>query len=340
MKRRMPRLLKRLAAHRVVLKRVLVIAFAVLVLALLAFAVAKVDWLEVIRALRELPAAVLFQAAGFAVAAYALYSAFDLFGRAYTGHSLAWWRSVLVGFISYAFTMSIGSTLGGVGLRMRLYAKQGLRQSVVFRIWAISVLTNWTGYLLALGLVLVSGHVALPQSLSLGRPILIALGAVCIGLVSIYVVACSSFQNRSWTIRGQRIELPAGRLALMQLGAGTLVWMLIAGIPYVLFQARVPYLDVLGIVLISAVAGLAARVPGGIGVVEYVFLTMLGPSIARYEILAVMLMYRLFYYIGPLLIAGVGYLAVEAGMRTAVPEPSGFSSTKDCGGTAVRNGGM
>lgn len=317
MKRHLSRLLTWTRSRRTVFKRILVLAFALLVVSLLGVAVAKVDWAAVTQALRALPADVLIRAAGVAVLAYAFYSAFDLLGRAYTGHRLAWWRSMMVGFISYAFTMSLGSTIGGIGLRMRLYAKQGLRQSEVFRVWAISVMTNWSGYLIAVGCVLVSGHLALPESWTPGRPVLFLLGALCIGSVFMYLLACANSRTRSWSIRGHRIELPVFRLALTQMLMGTTVWLLVSTIPFVLFQGRVAYLDVLSVVLLSAVAGLAARIPGGLGVIEYVFLTLLGPLIPRYEILAVLLVYRLFYYIGPLLIAGMAYLGVEAGMRPA-----------------------
>jgi len=308
---------KTVYTHRVALKRWLTVAFAVLVLALLGVAVTKVDWPAVFRALAQLPASSLWRAAGFALGAYAVYSCLDLIGRRYTRHGLTPWRSVLVGFISYAFTMSVGSTIGGMGLRMRLYAKQGLAQSVILRVWATSVISNWSGYLLVLGAVLMTGHIALPPSWDLARPVLWVLGTVCIGIVITYLVACVSWRRREWKIRNQVIELPQIRLAVIQVLLGVGAWLLFASVPYVLFQQRVPYADVLGIVLISAVAGLVARVPGGVGVMEYVFLTMLASMLPRHEILAVLLVFRLLYYIAPLMIAGMLYLAVEAGMKTS-----------------------
>lgn len=303
-------------AHRVMLKRILVVAFAILVLGMLTFAVLKVDWPEVIVALRALPANALFWAAAVAVLTYTVYSCFDLLGRIYTGHHLSWWRSMLVGFISYAFTMSLGSTIGGVGLRVRLYAKQGLQRGEIVRIWAISVMTNWTGYLVMFGTVLATGHVAIPQGWSAGDSVIRVAGFVGLGIVIAYLAATALLKQRSWVVRGHTIELPDFRIAIVQTVLGSLVWALLAAIPYILFQDRVPYMQVLGIVLISAVAGLAARVPGGIGVIEYVFVTMLSASIPRSETLAVVLVYRIFYYIGPLLVAGLCYVLAEAGLKS------------------------
>lgn len=317
MNTRWSRLLKAFYTHRVVLKRVLVVAFALMVLGMLTFAVLNVEWSKVIIALRALPTDALLWAAAVAVLTYSVYSCFDLLGRRYTGHQLSWWRSMLVGFISYAFTMSLGSTIGGVGLRVRLYAKQGLRRGEILRIWAISVMTNWTGYVLMLGTVLVAGQVAIPQNWSAGGHTVRMIGIVGVGLVIAYLLASAFMHRRSWVVRGHTIELPEFRIAIVQAFLGALGWTLVATIPYILFQDQVPYLQVLGIVLISAVAGLAARVPGGIGVIEYVFVTMLSSTFPRSETLAVVLVYRVFYYIGPLFVAGLCYLLAEAGMKSA-----------------------
>lgn len=309
-------LFKAVYMHRVVLKRVLVVAFALLVLGMLTFAVLKVDWPEVIGALKALPTRALFWAAALSVLTYTVYSCFDVLGQMYTEHHLSWWRSMFVGFISYAFTMSLGSTIGGVGLRIRLYAKQGLQRGEIIRIWAISVMTNWTGYLLMLGAVLATGQVAIPQNWGSAGHVLRLIGLIGLAIVIGYLLASAFMQRRSWDVRGHTIELPEFRIAIVQAVLGSLVWALIATIPYVLFQDRVPYLHVLGIVLVGAVAGLAARVPGGIGVIEYVFVSMLSSTIPRSETLAVVLVYRVFYYVGPLLLAGLCYLVAEAGMKS------------------------
>lgn len=315
------RLLQSLYTHRTTIKRVAVAGFAVLVLGMLTFAVLKVDWAAVVVALKALPASALYWAGAIAVLTYGVYSCFDLIGRHYTDHHLPWWRCMLVGFISYAFTMSLGSTIGGIGLRVRLYAKQGLKQGEIFRIWAISVMTNWTGYLIMLGTVMITGQVAMPQSWGASNHVMQLIGVIGLAVVVAYLAACAFMARRSWVVRGHTIELPAFRIAIVQAVLGAVVWALVAAIPYVLFQDRVAYLQVLGIVLISAVAGLAARVPGGIGVIEYVFMTMLSATIPRSETLAVVLVYRIFYYIGPLLVAGLAYLLAEAGLKSISRRP-------------------
>src|SRR5690606_6004735 len=114
-------------------------AFIVLVLALLGYAVTQVEWGDVLVAMRQVSARTIIVAASIALTSYLVYSCFDLIGKWYTGHGLAVWRSMMVGFISYAFTMNMGSPVGGIGLRVRLYGKQGLPVGVVMRIMALSV---------------------------------------------------------------------------------------------------------------------------------------------------------------------------------------------------------
>lgn len=313
--RQRPSFVRAIYAHRVILKRILVAGFIILVLSLLILAITHVEWVEVLDALKKLPVGALVWAGVFAVLTYCVYSCFDLIGKWYTGHRLMWWRSVLVGFISYAFTMSLGSTVGGVGMRIRLYTKQGLRQGVILRVWAMSVTTNWTGYLVMLGIVFLTAQVDMPAKWAIGEPLLRIVGALCLGLVAAYILASRYSARRSWSIRGHDIELPDARLALLQSFLGAAGWLLMGTVLYVLFQHRIPYFEVLGIVLISAVAGLAARIPGGLGVIEYVFITMLSGTIPRSETLAVLLVYRLFYYIMPLLLAGLCYLVAEMRLK-------------------------
>src|SRR3546814_1965640 len=87
---------------------------------------------------------------------------------------------MLVGFISYAFTMNFGAPVGGVGLRLRLYTRQGLRQGVVMRVMALSLATNWIGYLLLAGMLFAAGGMTLPEGWALGNGALRLIGAAMV----------------------------------------------------------------------------------------------------------------------------------------------------------------
>ena len=57
--------------------------------------------------------------------------------------------------------------------------------------------------------------------------------------------------------------------------------------------------------------------PGAVGVLETVFVTLLGKQVDKPQLLAALLLYRAVYYLAPLAIAGVLYLGVEWRARRA-----------------------
>lgn len=76
--------------------------------------------------------------------------------------------------------------------------------------------------------------------------------------------------------------------------------------------AKLDYPLVLGVLLISAIAGVLTHIPAGLGVLEAVFIALLQHEASRGSLLAGLIAYRAIYFIVPLLIALVMYLGVEA----------------------------
>ena len=294
------------------LKRGLTLAFFALVAYLLVTGARQIEWPEVAEALRERPAGSLLSAAMVAAASYAVYSCYDLLSRHYTGHSVSTARVLCTTFISYAFNLNLGSWVGGLGFRHRLYSRLGLRTGEINRIVAFSMLTNWIGYLLLAGIAFLLRPLDIPEDWALGADALQVLGAVLVLVVVTYLLGCAWSRKRAWTIRGHEIELPPLRMALMQIGISSLNWLLIAGVLYLLLQRGAPYPTVLAVLLIAAVAGVLTHVPAGLGVLEAVFVALLSSRLPATEILAALLAYRGIYYLAPLVIAFVVYLVFEA----------------------------
>ena len=115
---------------------------------------------------------------------------FDLIGRRYTGHTLATGTVMVVNFVSYAFNLCIGSIVGGVGFRYRLYSQLGLGKGVITRIVSMSMLTNWLGYKLLAGLLFLIHPLALPPSWKMGNHGLQWIGAGLVLISAAYIAAC------------------------------------------------------------------------------------------------------------------------------------------------------
>ncbi len=128
------------------LKRSAAAVFFVLVVSLLVSHARTIDWAQVLLSLQQYPLAVVASAVALAMASLLLYSCFDLLGRRYTGHTLAAPTVMTITFISYAFNLNLGSLVGGVAFRYRLYSRLGLRTGVIARIMSLSMLANWMGY--------------------------------------------------------------------------------------------------------------------------------------------------------------------------------------------------
>ena len=158
------------------LRRLLTLAFFLLVGWLLIRGAREIEWAEVTAALRERPLASLVPAALVAAASYLVYGTYDLIGRRYSGHSLSKRRVMTIGFVSYAFNLNFGSLIGGFAFRYRLYSRYGLESDVVTRVLTMSIVSNWLGYLLLAGLVAASGAISPPAAWKVGGGALQAAG--------------------------------------------------------------------------------------------------------------------------------------------------------------------
>jgi uncharacterized membrane protein YbhN (UPF0104 family) len=282
---------------------VLIFGFFALVLVLLVHQARTVDWGDVWQSLRSYRASTLLGAVALALLSYALYCSYDMFGRYLTGHGLPIARVAGVGFVSYAFNLNLGALVGGVAMRYRLYARLGLDTQTTTKVVAMSVLTNWIGYLLLAGVLFALHPLELPPQWRIGTVGLRVLGIVLCLLVAGYLGLCFIAKRRTWTLRGHSIKLPSGRIALAQLALSALNWLTISAIVTLLLGNRIDYPSVLGVMLVAAVAGVISHVPAGLGVLEAVFLALLSHRAPQGELLAALLAYRAIYYLTPLMLA-------------------------------------
>lgn len=297
------------------LKRVAKIAFFAAVAYLLFTQARSIEWDKVFSALQQRPLQGLLVAALLAALSHLLYSCFDLFGRQATGHGLPIPKVMTVNFISYAFNLNFGSLIGGVAFRYRLYSRLGLDTEVITRVLAMSMITNWLGYLLLAGLSFWLNPIDVPKDWKIDQQALRMLGFVLFLGALAYVALCAFSRRRSWTVRGKEIALPPLRVALLQLGVSSINWMLISGAIYFLFEQKLAYSSVLAVLLVAAVAGVITHVPAGLGVLEAVFIALLAGELSRNDMLAGLLAYRAIYYLLPLVIALLLYLITEARAR-------------------------
>ncbi|WP_339490951.1 UPF0104 family protein [Pseudomonas sp. EL_65y_Pfl2_R95] len=306
---------KRPNKHWKLIRRLLTVAFIILIPTLLYIQTKDLKWDELVGALEGYSATTLVYCVAAAIASFITYSAFDLLGRQYTGHSLATFKVMVTTFVCYIFTINLSAFVGGIALRYRLYSRYGLSTATITRILSFSLITNWGGYLLLAGSIFSLGLLDLPKSWKIGDTGLQVLGGVMLLVGLGYLAACAFSKRRSWTVRDHEIELPPIQLALLQMVLGGLNWALMGLVIYLLMPEEAFYPAVLGILLISSVAGVITHIPGGLGVLETVFITLLQHEFSKSEILAALIGYRVIYYLMPLGVALIIYLVLEQRAR-------------------------
>ena len=271
----------------------------------------SIDWQEVFDAMRALPGATLLLAGVLAASSFAIYSTYDLLGRHLTRHPLGAGTVMGVTFISYAFNLNLGSLVGGVAFRYRLYSRLGLSNGTITRVLGFSMLTNWLGYLLVAGAVFCFWPLVLPAGWRIDNTGLRILGAVLLLLAAAYLVLCAFASGHVFRIHRHSFKVPTLRMALLQLAMSCLNWSLIGGVIWVLLQGQVAYPSMLAVLLVAAVAGVITHVPAGLGVLEAVFIALLSDQVPQGKLLGVLLVYRGLYYLLPLGIATLAYFVTE-----------------------------
>ena len=308
-------------------KRVFTLVFFCLVAWLLFTQARNIEWAEVMAALKTYSASSLVIAALLAAGSFTLYSCYDLLSRHYTGHLLSTPTVMTVTFISYVFNLNLGSLVGGIAFRYRLYSRLGLAPGVITRITTFSMLTNWVSYLLLGGLIFVGVPPPLPEQWPLTTLHLRLIGALLVAIAGGYLALCALSSRRTLHIQGHDIDLPTIKLALVQVAVGASNWLLMSGIIYVLLQQRIGFPTVVSVLLLAAIAGVITHVPAGLGVLEAVFVALLAHRLPQPAILAALVAYRVIYYLVPLVAATAVYAVTEvrakklsqATARAAVP---------------------
>lgn len=288
------------------------VAFFALVAALIADYVRDIRWSDVQDALAGYRLRTLGAAAGLVFLSHLTYACYDLIGRDYARHELPAGRVLGVAFISYAFNLNLGSLVGGIGLRLRLYHRLGLGAAQIGRIIALSLVTNWSGWMLLAGAAFVTRAVSLPQWSSAVVPALQAIGVLLLFFPLAYITLCFLSRRRIAHWRGQALRLPTGLMALAQVGISSANWMLIGAILWVLMPEGLAYAHILATHLSAAVIAATTHIPGGLGAIEAVFVAAFGDAVAQSGLIAALLAYRALYYLVPLVVATALHFGLEA----------------------------
>jgi phosphatidylglycerol lysyltransferase len=267
---------------------------------------------DIIRQVRHVPFSGLLAAAALTVLNYVVLTASDALALKYVGHPLAYRRLALASSIGHAFSNS-ATFFGGGAARYRIYSALGLSAGEIGQLILFCSLTFWLGFFLVTGTVFVFApqHVYLPQKLPLPLPSAWIVGVACLVLVGVYILSVT-LRRRPFQIRGWELPVPSPTLSIGQIGVTSFDWLLAAGVLYVLLppDTHVAFTRFLGIFMVGQGIGMVSHVPGGLGVFETVVLVSLSNDGNAAGLTAALVLYRLIYYILPLIL-GSALLALH-----------------------------
>lgn len=222
------------------------------------------------------------------------------------GKQISWVYITLCSFTTYALSHNIGASVFSGGMvRYRAYSAKGLSAADV------AVLVAFCSFTFALGMLTIGGVVftfeprLITQLLSVPEWTARMVGIGCLIFVGVYILG-AALNLKPLKIRNFTLAYPSLPIALRQLVIGPLEIMGAAAIVYfALPEAGNPgFFIVLGVFVAVFSAALISQAPGGLGIMELLFVKAL-PDVPKLDVLAAIVVFRLFYLLIPLAISAV-----------------------------------
>lgn len=245
------------------------------------------------------------------LAAYAALAWYDRIALLHLHHGkdISWTYIALCSFTTYALSHNIGASVFSGGMvRYRAYSAKGLTAGEV------AVLVAFCSFTFAFGMLLCGGVVftfepdlvhRLFGILGVDVPIWMArtIGIGCLAFIALYMVA-SALNLKPLRVRSFVLEYPKLPISLRQLIAAPMEICGAAAIIYFALpeQGNPGFFIILGVFVAVFSAALISQAPGGLGVMELLFVKAL-PDIPKIEVLAAILVFRLLYLLIPLALA-------------------------------------
>ena len=259
-----------------------------------------------------IPPDAFFHAAMATLVAYAALAWYDRIALIHLGKQkgISWIYIAGCSFVTYALSHNIGASVFSGGMvRYRAYTAKGLTAAEVAVLVALCSFTFAFGTIILMGLVLIyEPEILRPLTrmsswFGIGDGTARAIGFGLLGFVALYTIG-SWLKFRPLRIGKLEVIYPRLPIVARQYLAAPLELAGAAGIIYFALPAEgnPGFLIVLGAFLLSFSAGLLSQVPGGVGVMEAVFLAVM-PGIPAPAVFAALLVWRMFYLIIPLVIS-------------------------------------
>lgn len=234
-------------------------------------------------------------------------------------------RVGLVSFVGQAVSYNFGALLGGTSVRYRFYSAWGFTITDIVRLVLMLAVTFWVGALGLCGVIFIFWPPIIPDALAQNMPItdVRVLGYILAAIASSYLILCFC-ARRPMHIFGREFVFPSPRIAIAQCIVAGVDLIAAAACMFVLLPGDIGinFMEFLPSYLMAQVAVVLTHIPGGVGVFELIILELTHTP-QEQVVFAAVLLFRLVYYIIPLLAAALLLAAYEARQRRDVLREAG-----------------
>ena len=264
-----------------------------------------------------------------AIISYAGIAFYDGLALRYIDKTLSWRRTIFTSCCAHAISTTLGAAaFTSNAVRYRLYSNWGIDLKEVATIGIVTFLASIAGAFS----IMAFGFLSAPQSfellfnippmLSMGLGIFI-LAAIGLGVMKVARGA------ETLSVKNIHFKKPAPLTLALQWLSSAVDWIAAAAVLYVLMpqSADLTLISFIPIFVAAQYIGTSTGLPGGIGVFEAIFISLM-PSGDLAAIAAALVVYRAIYYIFPLILSVV-ILSLQQGFLSLPHISSGRRRASD-----------
>lgn len=275
----------------------------------------KNDLREVLAVVASVPPLVVIIAVIFTACSFLCIIVLESLAVRYAGQPVSAGRVVATSIAAIGVGHAIGlAALSSGAVRYRMYSHAGMNLFAVGKVVVFSGISVASGYALVGGAALLWRGEFLAPLLGFPASVIRGFAAAILVALLIYILLCA-FLRRTATIRRHRFRLPSLKLALGQVVASSVNLLCVAAVLYMALQsfASVDYPVVAMLYVGSDMSAVIGHVPGGWGLLEFIITSALSEE--GHQVLSGVILFRAIYYLLPLLVGLLVFLADELRRR-------------------------
>lgn len=289
------------------------LAISAAILFMLSRALRQYDFAEVLRALASVDRSRLALAIACVAGSYFSLTLFDTLAVRYVRRALPYRRTAVASFTGLSIGHNVGlAALSSGAIRYRFYSRWGLSAEEIAKVIVFCALTVALGLLTLGGLAWTLRPKIAADLTGLPLSAAYAIGIACLALSALWLVL-AGVARRPIRIRRWSLAMPPVRLAAAQIAVGTMNFAFVAAALHqcILTVAEASFVEVAAVYVIGNTAAIASHVPGGLGVIEGVVMYLLPQA----NLLSAVILFRAVYYLLPLPLGALCFLAAEIYFR-------------------------